>query len=393
MQSAATCSKQLEGGIQIQGLQFGELESARREFERYLKDLNLHQHVTTVNDPRSLGGLLGFHLRQGESVNLAPSGDTSQLCQKLHLDTVTNPVDLEREIVLAMLLCPVPFQFPSLDELMSSIRIRKNIVMAARKTSLSFATDVAERPAEYWTYDEDHGFILRPGVSLIAALQKTTQPEVSGVRYTFSCRRAAEYICLLAMTTEAKLTHPELYQDLHRQAEKRAVKGAEFERIFLRRIGSPSNPLPVKFFVPGDRTWFRNPDRESSEVTGYEGSWTFYLGNGLFADFWRPGLVYTLTTKCLSIYHWRNSTYRDQNGELQIDESRVESQVDATLADPVATAKILDEMLQLHEPMDVFSGGCVEPHREYARLICRGTCDLVLPDVHRSDDDCSSFRS
>ena len=382
MQRAANCSNQHEGGIQIQGGQRGELDTARPRFESYLKGLDICQRVNTIDDRVVSPGFLGFQLRHSESMDLAPEGDTSQLSQKLNLNTRDNPEDLEREIVLAMLLSPVPFQFPSFAELMSSIRIRKNIVIAARKTSLSFATEVAERPAEYWTYDDDRGFVLRPGQSLISALRRATQPDESGVRYTFSCRRAAEYICLLAMTTEASECNPELYRDLHRQAESRAVKGSEFERIFLRRIGSPGNPLPVKFFVPGDRTWFRNPDRESAEVTGYEGSWTFYLGNGLFADFWRPERVYNLTTKCLSIYHWRNSTYRDQNGELQMDETRVENQVDATLADPIATARVLHEMLQIHEPMDVFEGGCVEPHREYARQICRGTSDLYLPDVH-----------
>lgn len=385
MQRAATCSNQYEGGIQIQGAALGELDAARQGFESYLKGLDICQFVNTLDDRDTAPGFLGFQLRQSDSSEWAPIGDTAQLCQKLRLDTAANPNDLEREIVLAMLLSPVPFQFPSFAELMSSIRIRKNIVMAARKTSLSFATDVAERPAEYWVYDDDHGFILRPGTSLIAALQRATQPDETGVRYTFSCRRAAEYICLLAMTTEARQCNPELYQDLHRQAELRAVKGSEFERTFLRRIGSPSHPLPVRFFVPGDRTWFRNPDRDSSEVTGYEGSWTFYLGNGLFADFWRPERVYNLTTKCLSIYHWRHATYRDQNGDLQMDETRVENLVDATLADPLATDKVLKEMLQIHEPMEIFSGGCVEPHREYARQICRGTADLVLPDVHFVD--------
>lgn len=382
MQRAATSSNQHEGGIQIHGGQTEAVTTARRELETYLKNLNICQHVNTIHDSDASRGFLGFQLRTSDSVNWAPAGDTAQLCEKLNLQTQANDDDLEREIVVAMLLSPVPFQFPNLQELFSSIRIRKNIVKAARKTSLSFATDVAERPVDYWMYDEDRGFILRPGVSLISALERATQPDQSGIRYQFSCRRAAEYICLLAMAKEAQQSNPELYQDFHRQAELRAVKGSEFERIFLRRIGSPTHPLPVRFFVPGDRTWFRNPDRESSEVTGYEGSWTFYLGNGLFADFWRPERIYNLTTKCLSIYHWRNSTFRDQNGELQIDESRVESQVDATLADPVATDLVLQEMLQLHEPMDVFRGGCVEPHREYARQICSGTSDLVLPDVH-----------
>ena len=186
------------------------------------------------------------------------------------------------------------------------------------------------------------------------------------------------------MATEARSCNLELFQSMHEQAETRAIKGSEFERTFLRQIGSPSNPLPVRFFVPGDRTWFRNPDRDSSDVTGYEGSWTFYLGSGLFADFWRPDRIFDLTTKCLTIFHWRNSTYRDTNGDLQMDEQRVESLVESTLADPAATDEVMREMLQIQEPMETFGGGCVEAHREHARQICRGTSDLVLPDVSSS---------
>lgn len=382
MQRAVNGLDSSEGGIQIRGMNSREVGSSKHKFLSHLKKLGICQDVKTIEERSSCPGFLGFQLRDVRSNDWAPLGDTSKLCQKLNLKTQTNSGDLEREILLAMLLCPVPFQFPNFDELTSSVRIRMNIVEAARKTSLAFATDEAERPAEFWTYDDERGFILRPGKSLITALQRATQPEESGKRYTFSCRRAAEYIVLLGVASEAIVCNKELFQNLHRQAETRAIKGSEFERVFLRQIGSLSNPLPLRFFVPGDRTWFRNPDKSSSEITGYEGSWTFYLGAGLFADFWRPNQIYSLTSKCLSIYHWRNSTYRDPNGELQIDEQRVENLVETMTGDSAATDQVLGEMLQLQEPMNTSSGGCIEAHREYPRQICRGTSDLVLPDIH-----------
>ena len=373
-----------EGGIQIRGAAVGEFQAAKQNFSKYLKDLGISQYVKTIDERTTSPGFLGFQLRDVSSKKWAPVGDTAQLCEKLNLDTYSNSSDLEREIVLAMLLCPVPFQFPSFSELMSAVRIRKNIVEAARKTSLSFATGEAERPKEFWTYDEDRGFILLPGKSLISALQHATQPEESGKRYTFSCWRATEYVILLALANEARMSNSELYQNLHRQAETRAIKATEFERVFLRRIGSCSNPLPPKFFVPGDRTWFRNPDKISSEITGYEGSFTFYLGAGLFADFWRPDRIYNLTSKCVTIYHWRNSTYRDSDGDLQIDEDRVDRLVESTLADPVATEQVMQEMAQIQEPMDIFGGGCIEAHRDHTCQICCGTSDLVLPDIHHA---------
>lgn len=367
------------GGIQIQGSRRDEVNSARQQFVDQLTALNLAPFVMISDDLNPL--TVRFELDPAKTREWAPNWDTAQISRHLNLNTYQSSTDLEREILVAMLMCPIPFQFPSYDELSAAVRIRRNIVQSARKTSLSFATDVAERPAEFWTYDDDRGFILRPGKSLIDALVHATQPEFSGQRFTFSCRRAGEYIVLLSIALEAQDRHPQLFEDLHRQAEQRAIKGREFERIFHRQIGSPTNSLPPRFFVPGDRTWFRNPEPISAEITGYEGSWTFYLGTGVYADFWRPGLSYDLTTKCVSIYHWRNSTFRDASGDLQIDENRVEEQMAATLRNPDEVAAILQDFVRLQFPLDTPGGGIVEGHRDCVCRICPGTTDLTLPDL------------
>lgn len=370
-------------GLWIHRLSLLQRDSTQSNLVKLLEELNLRQYVKIASFDSDRVFSVYAELKPEYVAEWIPGGDTAGISSKLNLDTVRNPKDLEREILLAMLACPIVFEFPSYEEFISSVRIRQKIVEAARKTSLSFATNEAERPADYWNYDEDQGFIVRPEKSLIDALRYATQPELSGQRYTFSCRRAGEYIVLLAVAREAAEFHEELFYDLQKQAETRALKGREFEAIFHRQLGSWDNPLPVKFFIPGDRTWFRNPDDISGEITGYEGSWTFYLGNGVFADFWRPNQFYSLTTKCLSIYHWRNSTFRDANGELQIDESRVEAQVEKSLKDPLEMTQILTEMLRLQVPSGGHGGGCVEPHREYVRQVCRGTSDLKLPDIAR----------
>ena len=370
-------------GLRIHGSTAGERDLASAKLTKRLNELELTRFVDLESVQSGAVALVSAGLKADCVTALMPDGDTAAICTKLKLDTVGNPADLQREILLAMLACPIVFDFPSYEEFISSVRIRQKIVEAARKTSLSFATDEAERPPDYWLYDEDQGFIVRPQKSLIDALRFATQPELSGQRYTFSCRRAGEYIVLLAVASETAEFHQELFHDLQKQAETRAIKGREFEAIFHRQIGSWDNPLPVKFFIPGDRTWFRNPDDISGDITGYEGSWTFYLGNGVFADFWRPNQIYNLTTKCVSIFHWRNSTFRDTNGNLQIDESRVEAQVERSLKDPSELTQILTEMLRLQAPLGTQGGGCVEPHREYVRQVCRGTADLALPDVVR----------
>jgi hypothetical protein len=139
--------------------------------------------------------------------------------------------------------------------------------------------------------------------------------------------------------------------------------------------------LPPKYHVPGDRLWFRNPDERSSDVTGYEGSWVMYLGNGLFSNFWKCGKPYTLPGKCIEIYHWRSGVYRDANGELQMDEAVVEEHVNATLRDPSEVERILARMMRLRDPKGVYAdGGCIDTSREYPRWVCPGSSDILQPE-------------
>jgi hypothetical protein len=349
---------------------------------RQLEELGLAEHVTITEAAADGGQFLRFTLRTDLAEEWAPDHDTTLLCQKLKLDTLNNPDDLQREILLAMLLSPVPFKFPSAAELASAVRIRKNVVLAARKTSLDFHTTEAERPAGYWSYDKDTGFTLVPGKSLITALQKATQPELSGQLYSFSCYRATEYVILLGIAQELASCNPELYQKLQRQWETKAIMSGKFHDVFLREYGSMEEPLPPKYYVPGDRLWFRNPDEHSADVTGYEGSWVFYLGEGLFSNFWKHTAPYTLTSKCVEIYHWRHATWRDHAGELHINESIVEERVRNSMKNPAEVEAIFQQMLKLREPKGVYvNGGCIDTSREYPRCVCPGTSDMPIPAI------------
>ncbi len=368
-------------GIEICGLEMAAMEMARRHFQFQLEMLGLARYVECVDSKSMASTCIRFQLRAELAKEWAPDQDTMRLCQALDLDSEHNADDLEREILLTMLLSPVPFSYPNYAELASAVRIRKNIVVAARKTTLAFDTNEAERPADCWIYSEDRGFTLRPGSHLVTALQKATQPDESGKCYSFSCYRATEYVILLGIAQEVMSCNPELFRRLQQQAERRAIKSGEFHEVFLCEYGSMSEPLPLKYFVPGDRTWFRNPDDHSSDVAGYEGSWVLYLGAGQFTNFWKRAEPYTLTTKCLELFHWRNAIYRDQTGELQIDEAVVEQRVHASLQNPAEVARILKVMLRLREPSGVYvDGGCIDTSREYPRRVCPGTSDLFLPD-------------
>jgi len=313
----------------------------------------------------------------------APGFNTLQLAQTLQLDTVGRPADLQREIVIALLMGPVAFEYPSLDELVSAVRIRCNIVQAARKTTLAFDTDAAERPPAYWTYASETGFTILPGVSLIDALTQATQPDVSGSMYAFSCYRATEYVTLLGIAQELARSNPALLAQLQDLWSRRAIMSGEFHEVFLREQGSMEAPLPPGYYVPGDRTWFRNPDPASAEAAGFEGSWVMYKGGALFTNFWKHQQPYTLTTKCVEIYHWRHGLYRDAQGEERIDEDRIAPMIEASLNDEAEVARIMALMTRYREPRGVYTeaGGCIDTTREFARWVRPGTADLQLPDA------------
>lgn len=366
------------GGIVVRAARAQNGERVCRTMLTYLATLGLDRTVVVAEQ----GPTPRFVLRAELGQAWMPGGDTLELCARRGLDPRGNPDDLRREILLAMLAGPVTFEFPSHAELASAVRMRQYIVEAARRTALAFRTSEAERPDDYWAYTRGIGFTVLPGRPLIEALRKATQPEVSGRLYSFSCYRATEYVILLGIAQELESCNPELLRRLQAQWERRAIMSAQFHDVFLREYGSMEAPLPPRYYVPGDRLWFRNPDEHSSDASGFEGSWVFYLGGGLFTNLWKPERPFTMTAKCLELFHWRHAAYHDAQGDLRIDESIVEARVRASLQDPAEVERILALMLRMRDPKGVYAeGGCIDATREYPRWVCPGTTDLVLPET------------
>jgi hypothetical protein len=322
-----------------------------------------------------------FALSPEAAEALASDSDTMVLCRELGLDTVGSMADLEREIVLAMLAAPRPLHFPSAAEFLSAVAIRRNIVVAARRTQLAFGTSQAERPGSHWTYDEDRGFTVLPGQPLIEALTLATQPEAGdGKLYAFSCYRASEYVILLGIARELERVNPPLLAALQRQWETSAIQSGAYHDVFLTEFGSLDEPLPPRWYVPGDRVWFRNPDEASADASGFEGSWVIYLGNGQFANFWERDRPFSFTDKCLELYHWRHGTYLDAAGDLRMDEAIVAAKVAETRADPVKLAAVVARMARLRDGRGVYlEGGCIDASREFPRHVCPGTAGVNLP--------------
>ena len=125
--------------------------------------------------------------------------------------------------------------------------------------------------------------------------------------------------------------------------------------MFLHEYGSIQAPLPPKYYVPGDRLWFRNPDEHLSDVSGYGGSWIFYLGDGLFTNFWKCERPYTLVSKCVEVFYGRHATFTDGEGDLRVQENIVEQCVSQTLTDRAQTAEVMQTLLHLRAPPRAFT--------------------------------------
>jgi hypothetical protein len=370
----------LLGGVRITGDNThacGEAASSVREW-LHARALSSQSRGCVRHDRYADGH--HFTLQPKSAAAWVPQCDTLALDQRLRIDPLNSDTDLEIEIMVAMLMAPEALVFPSFEEFESAVRVRCNTVKAARKTALAFDTEAVERPADCWTYSEACGFTLRPGTALIEALRKATQPDPSGPTYAFSCYRATEYVLLLAIAQEADRAHPELRAALQRQWERRAIQSGEFHDVFLREYGSMDRPVPSRYYVPGDRVWFRNPDPQSADAPGYEGSWVIYLGSGQFNNFWKTNAHFSFDSKCVEVYHWRHGAWKDDQGRVQIDEAEVERRVRSTLADPQACAQVLGRMQQPRDPRGVYAqGGCIDRTREFVLHLREGSNQIRLP--------------
>jgi hypothetical protein len=375
----------LEGGVELTLTPADQADRLAAQLSADLREWGLESAVQALTVPQEDGTatLIASLLPEFQQAHMP--GYNS-----LNLHTTLGPADqsdhaneawaMEREICVALLGSPHRFAFSDLEALKSHVRVRRNMALAARLTALAFKTEAAERPEADWHYEEEPGFILKPGRPLINALIAATQPEATGKLYDFSCYRATEYVILLGIAQELQAHHPALLAELQQLNERHAVRSGQFHEVFLIEYGSMEAPLPARFYVPGDRLWFRNPDERSSDVTGYEGSWVMYMGGGLFSNFWKRETPFTLESKAIEIFHWKDGIYTDAQGELQMDESVVERLVAQTQADPEAKAHVLERMLRMRDPKGVYAqGGCIDTTREYPKNVSREHCDLVLP--------------
>lgn len=383
MTSPVVGSPQIPEGVFVACESIDLQRISTSQAQHWFSNLQLTPWVESTSCEHEGQSGIRFRLSPQAFVEWTPSYDTLALAERLESRLQpTADERLEQETLMAMLASPVCFAFPSIQEFESSVRIRVNIAQAASRTFLSFDAYGAERPEDYWVYDEERGFLIKQNTSLIDALRLATQPGDDGVVYSFSCYRATEYVVALGVALEAKRVNPRLYRQLEAQAQRRAIRSREFHDVFMKEYGTREQPLPESYYVPGDRIWFKNPDPASAEALGFEGSWLFYMGGGVFSDFWKRNKTFTLDLKCLEIYHWRHSAYQDAEGVWRMDEKSVQEHMRKTEQDPAEHHRILCQMRKIQDGPGIYSqGGCVDATREYTRWVRPESCNIHLRDA------------
>jgi hypothetical protein len=344
----------------------GRVNSERRlrQAQRCLRSLGIDDLVdcslSTGGNERHL------HLRASHRLlTLCPDFDTANITTFLRTHQPNRDRALISEIILAMALSPDVVYFGSEQELKSNLRMRCTVVQVASRTELNFDTSSITRPQAYWIYTKENGFLLRQGVSLADGLERALCPDVSGFTYAFSCQRASEYLILYAVVCELQRVNKTGLNDIEQQWRKRALTGDDFLFRFLGERGTRENPIPMRYYIPGDRIWFKNPDDHSSDIEGFEGSWVIYLGSGRFCNLWDCQSPYTLEEKCLEIFYWSKSTAVNDSGVLFMNEDLVKEQVNKALNDPDLSRSILEKMMVYRDPTGVYAdGGCIDLSRD-----------------------------
>ena len=350
----------------------GRVNSERRlrQAQRCLRSLGIDDLVdcsmSTGGDGRYL------HLRANHRLlALCPDFDTANITTFLRTHQSNRDRALVSEIILAMALSPDVVYFGSEQELKSNLRMRCTVVQVASRTELNFDTSSITRPQAYWIYTKENGFLLRQGVSLADGLERALCPDVSGFTYAFSCQRASEYLILYAVVCELQKVNKTGLNDVEQQWRKRALTGDDFLFRFLGERGTRENPMPMRYYIPGDRIWFKNPDDHSSDLEGFEGSWVIYLGGGRFCNLWDRHRPYTLEEKCLEIFYWSKSTAVNDSGVLFMNEDLVKEQVNKALNDPALSRSILEKMMVYRDPTGVYAdGGCIDLSRDSFSALC-----------------------
>lgn len=336
----------------LRGVSFKNQKDSH-EFLMLLTKLGIDDYVISVNN--------NFVIKSYFAKLLMPDYNTLDLRKNMKLYNINKDdedYNLTVEIVLCLLNTPIIFTFDSFDDFIDMIDIRKIIVKYGYLTHVKFDTGTNTKVNVDYFKDNDEDVILLENKSLLEGIKKSIISKDK--LYNYSCYRITEFLLLLGLL-EVNSNKP-ICQQIESIWRRKAIKSKLFHDTFLYEYGTKENPIPIKYYIPGDRIWFRNPDDKSSDIIGYEGTWVVYLNDGLFCDFWKDGgninHQHTLEDIIITIYNWRNSIIK-KNDEFSIDDKFVQQLNKNINNNPDIKNNIIKSMYKYYT-----DGGCIDKTRE-----------------------------
>ena len=179
----------------------------------------------------------------------------------------------DREIITTLISSSQQYRYDSINQLRFELRLRKEIVNAARdlhRSGLEF--DVfrkSRRNPAYWDRTSNGGFSLREGVKPSDAILDIYR---NGSMYATECATAmmiVYYKALLGVYTESQFN--KLFPEIE------LMNWNQIDRN-LREVGMMSRRAD---YFPGDRRYFSNPDVDPM-TPEWQGENVIQLGNGLY---------------------------------------------------------------------------------------------------------------
>jgi protein-glutamine gamma-glutamyltransferase len=184
-----------------------------------------------------------------------------------------NPNDIERDILTKMDLSQGRYEYNSLNQLQFELKLRKNIVIAAKKLNegdMSFTTfRKSVCNLDYWDRTKEGGFILKKGITPSDAIGDIA---INSSKYGTECATAMVIIYYQALLSIfADKLFNKLFSEIH-------LMNWHYINSTLEDIGYI---IKRSDYLPGDRQYFNNPDVNPVNPE-WQGENVINLGNAIY---------------------------------------------------------------------------------------------------------------
>lgn len=192
------------------------------------------------------------------------------------VDTLINeykPNSIERNIITKMDLSKERYEYDSLNQFQFELKLRKNIVIAARKLNkgnMSFSTfRKSTCNLDYWDRTEEGGFVLEKGIAPNVAIEDIS---INSSKYATECATAMIIIYYQALLNVfAEKLFNELFPEIH-------LMNWHYIDDLLKEAGYLEKQSD---YLPGDRRYINNPDVNPVKPE-WQGENIIDLGNEIY---------------------------------------------------------------------------------------------------------------